>query len=450
MNIVTNQDNSTLKAIRGQILSFKADPFLSDDPESCIDYFKDGTAVIGNGKIIDVDHTQSIKKRYPDITHTEQYSDDALIMPGFIDCHAHYVQAPMVGSFGETLLDWLNTYTFPTEAMFADKEHAAKTARIFIGQLLANGTTTANVFATTFESSVDAFFEESERAGTRMICGKVLQDRNLPDSLKDKSAEESVETAERLLKRWHGRGRQLYAVIPRFAPTSTPGQLSLAGDLYQRYLQQGVYMHTHLDESEDEIRWVKELFPDAENYTDVYRRFGLLGNRSLLAHCCIVSPAEWELIGKAGASALHCPSSNLFLGDGQFRWWDAVAHNVAFGIGTDIGAGTNFSILRQLGEAYKVGMLHARGIDALRSFYLATRGGARALRLDDRIGSIAPGYEADMTVIDLKPDSFTEWRLQSVTDIFQKLFVLQTLSPAKVIKATYVAGEKVFHSGNGL
>ena len=127
-----------------------------------------------------------------------------------------------------------------------------------------------------------------------------------------------------------------------------------------------------------------------------------------------------------------------------------MAHHVAFGIGTDIGAGTNFSVLRQLGEAYKVGMLHARGIDALRSFYLATRGGARALRLDDRIGSIAPGYEADMTVIDLKPDSFTEWRLQSVTDIFQKLFVLQTLSPAKVIKATYVAGEKVFHSGNGL
>lgn len=447
---IQNQTNSTyspgmpVKGIRGQILSFHDDPFLKE-PHECYDYIDDGIIVIQNGNIIDSGEYQNTVCKYPDITDLDVY-DDALIVPGFIDCHVHYVQSPMIGSFGDTLLDWLKQYTFPTESMFVDKGFADEVAREFFKQLLEHGTTTANVFATTFETSVDAFFEESERYDTRMISGKVLQDRNLPDSLKDRSAEESVVLAERLLKKWHRRGRQLYAVIPRFAPTSTPQQLRLAGELYQRYIDQDVYMHTHLDEAQSEIDWVKELYPDQSNYTEVYRSFGLVDKRSVMAHCCIVTDEEWDTLHRCDCGVAHCPSSNLFLGDGMFRYWEAKKRSrpVRLGIGTDVGGGTNFSIPRQLGDAYKVAMLQSRSIDALKSLYLATRGGAETLHLEDKIGSIAPGYEADIAVIDLKPSEFIAWRMNFAGDIFEKLFVLMTLGPDNINRATYVSGRKVY------
>lgn len=425
-------------------MSFHDDPFLKE-PHECYDYIDDGLIVIQNGHIIDTGEYQPTVSKYPDITDIDVY-DDALIVPGFIDCHVHYVQSPMIGSFGDTLLDWLKQYTFPTESMFSDKGFADKVAHEFFKQLLEHGTTTANVFATTFETSVDAFFEESERYDTRMISGKVLQDRNLPNSLKDRSADESVMQTERLLKKWHRRGRQLYAVIPRFAPTSTPQQLRLAGELYQRYIDQDVYMHTHLDEAQSEIDWVKQLYPSQSNYTEVYRSFGLVDKRSVMAHCCIVTDEEWDTLHRCDCGVAHCPSSNLFLGDGMFKYWEAKKSSrpVRLGIGTDVGGGTSFSIPRQLGDAYKVAMLQSRSIDALKSLYLATRGGAETLHLEDKIGTIAPGYEADIAVIDLKPSEFIAWRMNFAGDIFEKLFVLMTLGPDNINRATYVSGRKVY------
>ncbi|MCM1052304.1 MAG: guanine deaminase [Paenibacillus sp.] len=435
-----------VKGIRGQLLTFKADPFLNA-PEECYDYFADGLVVMRDGHIIDVGDYNAVAPRHDLSGGLEEYPD-CLIMPGFIDCHAHYVQSPMIASYGDTLLDWLNQYTFPMESRFRDKEFADEVARIYFRQLLQNGTTTANVFSTTFSTSVDAFFEESERYGTRMISGKVLQDRNLPDSLRDSSTEESVELSERLLRKWHRRGRQLYAVIPRFAPTSTPEQLRLAGELYQRHQDEGVYMHTHLDEAEDEIRWVASLFPDRSSYADVYDHFGLLGPRSVLAHCCVVREDEWNLLHRHGCGVAHCPSSNLFLGDGQFKYWEAKDRSrpLRVGIGTDVGGGTNFSILRQLGEAYKVAMLQGHSLDALKSFYLATRGGAEVLRLENLIGSLAPGYEADIAVLNLKPTEFAAWRMKFAGNIFDQLFVLMTLGLPSAVRATYVAGHKVYDS----
>lgn len=439
-----NPQGSPLRGVRGQLLTFKDDPFLKS-PQECYDHLADGLVVIQDGRIIDVGEYGSIASRYPSLVDVDVYTD-SLILPGFIDCHTHYVQSPMIGSFGDTLLDWLDRYTFPTEAMFKDKGFADEVARMFFRQLLAQGTTTANVFATTFETSVEAFFEESERYDTRMISGKVLQDRNVPESLRDASAEESVCVSERLLEKWHHRGRQLYAVIPRFAPTSTPEQLHLAGELYQRYVDRGVYMHTHLDEAQSEIEWVAQLYPDSQNYADVYRRFGLLGKRSVMAHCCVVREEEWQMLHECGCGVAHCPSSNLFLGDGEFRYWEAKepGRPVAVGIGTDVGGGTNFSIPRQIGEAYKVAMLRNHSLDAVRGFYLATRGGAEVLGLGDTVGSIAPGYEADMAVIDLKPSEFAEWRMKFTADIFDRLFVLTTLGLNNLNKATYVAGRKVY------
>lgn len=435
-----------LTGIRGETLSFKADPFIYN-AETCYDHQQDGLIIIQNGHIIDAGDYKSIRPKYAELQEDDiDHYHDSIILPGFIDTHVHYVQSPMIGSFGDTLLEWLNTYTFPTESKFCDKQFADEVAREFFKQLLEQGTTTANVFATTFEESVDAFFEESERYNTRMISGKVLQDRNLPDSLKDTDTQESILIAEKLLKKWHHLGRQLYAVIPRFAPTSTPTQLQLAGELYQRYIDQGVYMHTHLDEVQSEIDWVRELFPEMPNYTEVYKHFGLVDRLSVMAHCCIVREEEWEILHRSGCGVAHCPSSNLFLGDGEFKYWEAknATRPLRVGIGTDVGGGTNFSIPRQLGEAYKVAMLQSKSLDALKSLYLATRGGAEVLHLENTIGSIAPGYEADIAVIDLKPSEFAEWRMKFTSTIFEKLFVLMTLGLNNMNKATYIAGRKVY------
>lgn len=438
-----------LKGVRGEVLTFKSDPFIFP-AEECYDHYADGLVVMRGGLIADVGDYAQVSSRWPGLEDVDEWPD-ALIMPGFVDCHLHYVQSPVIGSYGDTLLDWLNRYVFPVEMRYRDKEYAREVARMFFRQTLSHGTTTANVFATTYEESVDALFEESERYNALTITGKVLQDRNLPSSLADRSAEESVEVAERLLLRWHGRGRQLYAVMPRFAPTSTPRQLELAGELYQKYKDRGVYMHTHLDESQGEIEWVRSLYPEARNYTDVYDRFGLLGPRTVMAHCCIVRPEEWQRLHEAGCGVVHCPASNLFLGDGEFRYWEAKdpARPCRVGMGTDIGGGTSFSVVRQLGDAYKVGMLHGHAMDAVRSFYLATLGGAQALRLDDRIGTLGVGTDADLAVVDMRPTEFIGWRMRDVESVFDRLFILQTIAPDNLILATYVSGRKVYDRGTG-
>lgn len=434
-----------LKGIRGATMTFHEDPFLVEDESRCYSYWPDGLTVIQAGKILAAGPFDDVSPFYPELRDIDRY-EDSVVIPGMIDTHVHYVQSPMIGSFGDTLLKWLNQYTFPTEARFVSKEFSDEAARQFFRQILHQGTTTANVFSTTFATSVDALFEESERYNTRIISGKVLQDRNLPESLRDSSAEESIEISAALMDKWHGRGRQLYAVIPRFAPTSTPRQLELAGKLYQENEARGVYMHTHLDEAEDEIQWALSLYPGAKNYTDLYRRYGLLGQHSIFAHCCIVNEEEWQMLHDHDCAAAHCPSSNLFLGDGMFRFWEAKnpSRPIRIGVGTDVGAGTNFSIPRQLNEAYKVGMLKSKSIGALKSFYMATKGGAEALHLEDRIGSLQPGFEADITVIDLKPTEFLEWRMQFNDFILDRLFILQTLSPDNLIRATYVAGLPVY------
>ncbi|MGL5682529.1 MAG: guanine deaminase [Marinifilaceae bacterium] len=439
-----NPKGGEVKGIRGQIVTFTQDPFLNQ-PEKCYKHYEDGFIVIQDGKILDVGEFKDISGKYPMIKNIDHYTD-SVIMPGFVDCHVHYVQSPMIGSFGDTLLDWLNNYTFPTEEKYADKAFADEVAKVFFKQILQQGTTTANVFSTSYATSVDAFFEESERYNTRMISGKVFMDRNVPDKLKDASAEESIAIAEDLLKKWHNRGRQLYAVIPRFAPTSTEKQMTMMGDLYQRHIDDGVYMHTHLNEAEGEVSWVAQLFPQFDNYTDVYKAYGLVDRHSIMAHSCLMKDEEWNTLYMAQCSCAHCPSSNLFLGDGEFQVWKAKdpQRPVRVGMGTDVGGGTNFSIPRQLNEAYKVSMLFQKNLSALHSFYLATRGGAEALHLEKSLGSIEPGFDADIAVLDLKASEFMEWRMQFTKDIFDKLFVLQTLALDNMNKATYVYGNKVF------
>ena len=362
-----------------------------------------------------------------------------LISAGFIDTHIHYVQTGIIGAFGDQLIDWLNNYTFVEEQNFASAEHSARVAEVFFDQLLANGTTTAVTFAATYPQSVDAFFAESERRGTRMIAGKVMMDRNAPEPLLD-TPQTAYDDSKALLERWHGHGRNLYAITPRFAPTSTPEELAMAGRLRQEHPD--AFVHTHISENVSEIAWVRELFPERSGYLDVYDHYGLVGPRTVLAHGVHLTASERRRVHEAGAMVAHCPTSNLFLGSGLFHVHEAKdsPHPMHVGLGTDIGAGTSFSLLTTMNEAYKVAELNNYPMNAVKSFYLATLGGAAGLGLDDRIGSIAVGKEADLTVLDPEATPILAFRTAQVESTEELMFVLSIMGDDRAVAATYVNG----------
>lgn len=429
---------SQIKAYRAALLHCLADP-REVGIEASHEYFEDGLLVVEDGKVVRNGHAADLLSTLPAGTEVIEYKD-ALITPGFIDTHIHYPQTGMIASYGEQLLDWLDTYTFPTERAFADKVHAGEVAQVFLRELLRNGTTTALVFGSVHKESVDAFFEQAHKLDLRMIAGKVLMDRNAPDYLTD-TAESGYADSKELIERWHGKGRLHYAVTPRFAPTSTPEQLALAGKLFQEYPD--LYMHTHLSENRKEIEWVRELFPERKGYLDVYDHHGLIGARSVFAHGVHLCDDECQRLGETGSAVAFCPTSNLFLGSGLFDLEKVEGFGVRVGLGTDVGAGTSFSQLQSLNEAYKVMQLQGKKLDPFKSLYLATLGGARALYLDDRIGSLQPGKEADFVVLDYKATPLIEYRLSQARSLEERLFALMILGDDRAVKETYAAGVSV-------
>ncbi|MGY8831319.1 MAG: guanine deaminase [Pseudomonadales bacterium] len=428
---------SPVKAYRAAILHSIADPAVVGVEQS-YEYFEDGLLVIDNGQVARVGHAADLLPSLKGVEITEYR--DALITPGFIDTHIHYPQTGMIASYGEQLLDWLNTYTFPTEQQFADKAHAADVACIFLKELLRNGTTTALVFGTVHKQSVDAFFEAAEALNLRMIAGKVLMDRNAPDYLTD-TPESGYTDSKELIERWHGKGRLHYAVTPRFAPTSTPEQLTLAGKLLGEYPD--LYMHTHLSENLKEIEWVKALFPERKGYLDVYDHYQLIGARSVFAHGVHLCDDECQRLAETGSAVAFCPTSNLFLGSGLFDLNKLEQHGVRVGLGTDVGAGTSFSQLQSLNEAYKVMQLQGKKLDPFKSLYLATLGGANALYLDDKIGNFESGKDADFVVLDYNATPLISYRMQQAKTLDEKLFALTMLGDDRAIKETFAAGQSV-------
>ncbi|MDH4607258.1 guanine deaminase [Pseudomonas sp. BN102] len=429
-------------AYRSAILHSIADPALVGVEQS-YQYFEDGLLVVEDGRIKALGEAEALLPTLAAGVEVREYRD-ALITPGFIDTHIHYPQTGMIASYGEQLLDWLNTYTFPTEKQFADKAHAADVAGIFLKELLRNGTTTALVFGTVHKESVDAFFEAAQALDLRMIAGKVLMDRNAPDYLTD-TAESGYADSKELIERWHGKDRLHYAVTPRFAPTSTPEQLALAGKLFAEY--PGLYMHTHLSENRKEIEWVKELFPERKGYLDVYDHFKLIGERSVFAHGVHLCDDECKRLAETGSAVAFCPTSNLFLGSGLFDLQKLEEHGVRVGLGTDVGAGTSFSQLQSLNEAYKVMQLQGKKLDPFKSLYLATLGGARALYLDDKIGNFQAGKDADFVVLDYKATPLLDYRMQQARSLEEKLFALTILGDDRAVKETFAAGRSVHQRG---
>jgi len=424
-----------LQAYRASLLHFRADPAFDDQAAL---WHEDGLLVVEDGRIKAAGDYAALASTLPPGLAPVDYRGK-VIAPGFIDTHLHYPQTDMIASASPGLLPWLETYTFPSERRFEDPAHARATAEFFLDELLRCGTTTAVVYCTVHPQSVDAFFEASEARNLRMVAGKVLMDRNCPDFLRD--IEGDLGQSEDLINKWHKRGRSLYAITPRFAPTSTDVQLRLTGELAARHPD--TFIQTHVSENKDECRWVNELFPQARSYLDVYDRYGLMRPRALFGHCIWLDDEDFARMAATGSAASVCPTSNLFLGSGLFDFERADSARALLSLGTDVGAGTSFSMLQTMNEAYKVARLKGSYLPALRMFYLATLGAARSMRLDDTIGSFRPGLEADFVVLDREATPLLARRTSHCNSLEELLFALALLGDDRTIAATYSGGRKV-------
>jgi guanine deaminase len=446
MTTLRDQPSSpSMKAIRGAVLDCVDDPFFVSE-SAAVRYFPDGLLVIDQGHIVAVGPYETLHAQFADLPTTPY--PHKLIVPGFIDTHIHYPQTEMIASYGEQLLEWLERYTFPTEGKFSDLAYAQQVAALFLDELLKNGTTTALVFAAVFPESVDAFFEAAEARNLRMIAGKVMMDRNAPEYLCD-TAEAAYHDSKALIQKWHCRGRLLYAVTPRFAATSSEEQLTLAGKLLKEFPD--VYLHTHLSENVNEIAWVKELFPTCKGYLDAYDQYGLVKQQSVFAHGVHLTEEEFQRLAETGAAIAFCPTSNLFLGSGLFNLKRAKSVDcpVHVGLGTDVGAGTSFSLLQTANEAYKVAQLRKQSLSAFQALFLATLGGAKALYLDDKLGNFDPGKEADFVVLDPRSTPLMafcngEQLPDDPAALANIVFSLIMMGDDRATHATYIMGDLAY------
>jgi guanine deaminase len=421
------------RALRADLLDCTGDPGLGAPSLGAVRHRPDHWLLIEHGRIAAVlPGAQNPGSDWLCEDHRGQ-----LLMPGLIDTHVHSVQLDVIASYGTELLDWLERYTFPAEARHADAAHAGAQAEAFTDALLAHGTTTAVVFPSVHATSVNALFGAAQRRGMRLITGKVLMDRHAPEDLRDDvNAAEAL--CEALIARWHGTDRLAYAVTPRFAATSTPAQLTMAGALLQRHA--GVYMQTHVAESRAEVSWIGRLFPEARSYLDVYHRAGLLNDRAVLAHGIWLDDADRKRLADTGAQIAHSPSSNLFLGSGLFDWQAMADARAEVSLASDVGGGTSLSMLRTMADAYRVQALRGVRLSAFKALHAATLGAARALKLDHEIGSLEPGRSADVTLWDWAAGPVARARDALARDLHERLFAWMMLADERNLVTTLVAG----------
>jgi guanine deaminase len=420
--------------IKARLLTFHADPFEHAD---CYAYENDGVLVVEDDKILARGSADLIKD-YPEARILD-YSD-YLLLPGFIDLHLHMPQTQVIASYGKQLLDWLTQYTFVEEAKYADSNHAEAGAEFLIETLLRHGTTSAVMFCSSHPQSVEATFAAAGRRKMRILAGKVMMDRNAPDSLLD-TAQKSYEDSLDLIEKWDGIGRNHYVISPRFAITSSQAQLEAAGALAKLYPEMPI--QTHLSENRAEIAQTLQLFPKARSYLEIYDQVGLVRPKALFGHAIHLEASEITRLRETGAVAVHCPTSNLFLGSGLFPMQHLRASNVAYGMASDIGAGTSYCLLQTLNEAYKIQALLGHPYSASQGFYDITLGNARRLGLEHLIGTLEPGSEADFIVLDARATPEMAHRAKTLTSLEQELFLLMILGDDRAIKATFVAGKQV-------
>ena len=428
---MTTTTAPTRSALRGDLLDFTGEPAWGEVESGALRFRPDHWLLIENGRILGAQAAD------PGEGWVRHDHSGRLVMPGFIDTHVHMPQLDVIASYGTELLDWLNTYTFPAEMRYADPKRSEAGAALFLDALLANGTTAAVVFPTAHKVSAEALFAGAQQRGMRIVTGKVLQDRHSPDGLRDDVAQAEQDCIA-LIQRWHGRDRLAYAVTVRFAPTSSPAQLAMAGALCAG--DSTLYMQTHVAENRAEVQWVRELFPEARSYLDVYTRAGLMHRRSVLAHGVWLDDDDRAALRESGAHIAHSPSSNLFLGSGLFDWRAMAQAGAAVSLASDVGGGTSLSMIRTMADAYKVQAMAGQRLTAWRALHSATLGSAQALLLDHEIGSLEPGRVADVCVWDWAVEPVGRRRMEVARSLHEKAFAWMTLADDRNLVETWVAG----------
>jgi len=430
---MSDDDRVTRLALRGDLLDFTDMPAWGETDSPAVRYRSDHWLLVQEGRIVGVQPGPQL----PDRSWRQVDHRGKLLLPGFIDTHVHSPQLDVIASHGAALLEWLNNYTFPAEMRFADPAEAQAGAVRFVDALLAHGTTSAVVFPTVHKISVQTLFAAAAERGMRLIAGKVLMDRHAPPTLRDDVAQAERDCVD-LISRWHGKDRLSYAVTVRFAPSSSPAQLAMAGRLCADI--PGLYMQTHVAENRDEVKLARDLFPQARSYLDVYERAGLLNARSVLAHGIWLDDEDRALLRARGAQIAHSPSSNLFLGSGLFDWPAALAAGVAVSIASDVGGGSSLSMIRTMADAYRVQAMAGQGLTAWKALHAVTLGSARALGLDHEIGAFSPGSIADVCVWDWACGAVAERRMALARDLHERLFAWMMLADERNLEVTYVAG----------
>lgn len=420
--------------LTGQVLSFDSTPF-EGDPAAAVQINQ--AVALKDGKIAGLGDRAALQEQFPDAAVHNH--GDKVILAGFIDPHVHYPQTAMIASWGKRLIDWLNTYTFPEEMRFGDPDYARDIAARYLDLTTANGTTTMCSFCTIHPQSVEAFFTAAQARGQRVIAGKTCMDRNAPEGLRD-TAQSAYDDSKALLTRWHGVDRISYAITPRFSPTSTPEQLESMGALWAEHPD--CLMQTHLSEQTDEIAWVKSLYPTARDYLDTYEMHGLLGPNGLYGHAIHLEPRERDRLREVDAALVHCPTSNSFIGSGLFDMAGLLAQGLRVGLATDTGGGSSFSMLRTMAAAYEIGQLRGTALHPAQLFWLATIGSARALQMEDRIGNIAVGLEADLIVIDPASTPAIAQRATRATDLWELLFPTIMMGDDRAITQVWIGGKQ--------
>ncbi|WP_299815106.1 guanine deaminase [uncultured Jannaschia sp.] len=418
--------------ILGQTLAFDADPFAVP-PTEAARHERRGAIAIDGGRIAAAGPVDALLAAYPQADRIDH--NEALILPGFVDAHVHYPQTAIIASWGKRLIDWLETYTFPEEARFGDAEYAAEIANCYLDLALAHGTTSMCSFCTIHPESVDAFFTAAASRNMAIWAGKTCMDRNAPENLRD-TPDSAYDASRALLERWHGRGRAAYVITPRFSPTSSPAQLEALGALWAEHPD--CLMQTHLSEQTDEIAWVRSLFPEARDYLDTYEKHGLLGARGLYGHAIHLTERERDRLAEVGAAAIHCPTSNTFIGSGLFDM--GLAARMRVGLATDTGGGSNFSMLRTMAAAYEVAQLRGTALHPAQLLWLATEGSARALQTEE-VGRLAIGGAADLVVLDLASTPAIAQRAGQAEDIWESVFPTIMMGDDRAVAQTYVAGQ---------
>ncbi|WP_288425778.1 guanine deaminase [uncultured Agrobacterium sp.] len=424
--------------LRGRLLSFNCAPLSIDDTASYL-YIEDGGLLISEGKIAAIGDYADIKTQAPEGIEEKDHRPH-LIVPGLIDMHLHFPQMQVIGSYAANLLEWLNTYTFPEECRFVESAHAQRIATHFYDELIRHGTTSAVAYCSVHKTSADAFFAEAMKRNMLMVGGKVMMDRNAPQGLLD-TPELGYDETRQVIADWHGKGRNHVAITPRFAITSTPKQMEAAQALAQEFPD--LFIQTHLSENLDEIKYTCELYPEAIDYTDIYVRYGLMGSKTLLGHAIHLSDREADVLSETGAVAVHCPTSNLFIGSGLFPMKKLQRREkpVRIAVATDIGGGSSYSMLRTMDEAYKIQQLLGERLNPLESWYLMTRGNAEALSMVDRIGTLDAGTDADITVLNASSTPAMALKMEVVNSLTEELFLMLTMGDDRTVVETYVSGE---------